>query len=1285
MPIMNLSVIRFLAPVGTDRLRRGLHNLCMSGFVALILLFCRLSQAQTGGEAGIVGTVTDSSGALVANATVVVTNQDTNVVTTRQATGSGAYTVSPIIPGVYTVTVKSKGFKEFTQKNLVADAVKLTGFDVRLEVGDEDTVVTVTTAPPALETTNATLGGVLENHTYENLPLQMNGQQRDPTAFATLLPGTVTGTRAPVIGGTGNFLAAVYVDGIPVTTVNQQGDNRVVSNAIPVEAIDQFQVVTSAPFSEYQGAGFINFTLHSGAAEYHGVAATYARNTAFDTWGFTAPGLTVVNGAGQTVQAAKPVEHQIEIVAAGGGPIPLARHKGFFYVSYDKFHGRTGVNPNAITVPTALMRQGIFSELPDKIYDPTSNAACTAANKGVLCRNQFPGNAIPQTYLSPIALKMQQYLPAPTNTALVNNTLAGVPSGFDNWEIASRLDFDFTQNHRLSYVFTYGVRHNVPFTVGNNGLVLPLPYTQGGLATIVPIVTDVEDSYLISNNISNQFKVGFNRFTQPVGSLTYGMAPYRATADLGITNLPVGQASTEFPGITFGTNTPNPAAEAQWTSAGASGANQTTVPNTYTLLDNLVISKGRHTLTFGGQVQSLQDNVAGQSGPAGIFTAAVNANSTANFSGSSLSTGNSGFSYASFLLGAMPSSGIAIQAVSETGGRYTDISPYFQDEWKVLPKLTLNLGMRWDYLQPFHEVHDRWTFLNPTATNPVTNSPGLLQFAGNRGAGVSCQCRTPVQTYWKNYGPRFGFSYEVRPTTVIRGGYGLVYSLGGGVGGRAGAGNGTGATGFNVTATTPAEGTSGATAGPSYYLNNSAYFQSNGLANTAYGGSGYVLPTAPTPGAAAQTLNTGNYINSAGAFVTAGSVAYADPYVSGRAPEFALFNLGMQQALTDNLTLNVNYAGTNSHFVAPSGANASGRWSNQLNPSYIVALGGVADSTGKTPLLSAPATAANVAILQNARPGTQLPYAAISGAATKATIAQTLVAFPQYSGVTNTWGQNVANLSYNSLQATLDQRPWHGLSYTVNYTWSKNMGDDGTFRSGYALPAGAVDGRGAYAQNRIDRSLTVIDTPQVVSTYGVWELPFGRGKIGDTNWIARNVAGGWLLSSIYTYTMGVPLAITYGGCTAPLSGQCMPDYNPNFSGSVRQNGKYGQGDTSKNFTKQYINPAAFQAPATYAPTTAGATFASPINLIGNTTRTGAYGLRAPNRWNDDMSVRRTFALNERLNFIFEADSLNVANHPTFTGVNTAWGAPGSSAYSSFGEVSGASGNRDFQFAGRFTF
>jgi hypothetical protein len=194
--------------------------------------------------------------------------------------------------------------------------------------------------------------------------------------------------------------------------------------------------------------------------------------------------------------------------------------------------------------------------------------------------------------------------------------------------------------------------------------------------------------------------------------------------------------------------------------------------------------------------------------------------------------------------------------------------------------------------------------------------------------------------------------------------------------------------------------------------------------------------------------------------------------------------------------------------------------------------------------------------------------------------------------------------------------------------------------------------------------------------YGVWDLPFGKGHIGNNNFLARTLASGWELSTIYRFSSGVPLVITYGGCNSPNAGTCEPDYNPNFTGSVRENGKM------RSFGVQYINPNAFKAPATIS-----TNLTTNYNLIGNVTRTAPFDLRQPSYWDDDVSLRRSFNITpSRMKFIAEVDCLNVANHPTLTGLTAAWGAPGTAAGNAFGTLTGAQANqRDFQFAGRLTF
>jgi hypothetical protein len=1280
--------------------KNGLREL---SFLTLLLLCLGLippAHAQTGGQGGIQGTVSDNTGAAIPNATVTATNVDTGVATTRQTTGAGLYTISPILPGTYSVTATAQGFDKVLQKNLTVNALTLTPLDIKLTVGSAAEEVTVTTAPPQLETTNATLGLTIENEAYSNLPLIMNGSQRDPTAFGTLAPGAQGGARLPLIGGTGNYLGQLYLDGLPAQTVSQQGDNRLVSQSITVDAVDQMQVVTSTPPAEYSGAGAENFTLKSGGLQYHGSVADFIRNTSLDAWQFSKG-------------ATKPVDHQNELSATFGGHVPGTK-RVFFFVAYDRYHNRTYNNPQGYTIPTPLELSGDFTELnggvgtggltgtgannPAFLFDPTT----TSCSGSTCTRQPFMGtkngiptyNVIPANYISPIAKAMQQWIPAPTNpNTLTSNYTSGYPGGFDNWVIDYRVDFQISPNHRIS---TVGAMGTVNYLNNVNSPFLPLPYTGGDLANIYPKVFDAEDAYTLTNSIVNQLKFGYTRFYQNIHNYTQGSPTY-SIAKLGVSNLPAGQAGDEFPGATFSTTTKFGTAQQYWTgtTSGPSGsvATQITTPNNYAVVDNLAWVKGAHSLTFGVTLQWQQINNANPATYTGVLGMTYNANNTAQFTGSSDVATSSGYSYASYLLGAVGGTpSLGLQPVSEVGGRYFTIAPYVEDTWKVTSKFTIDAGLRWDYLPPYHEVKNRWSFLNPNITNPATGSPGALQFAGDYGGSpASCGCRTPVQTYWQNWGPRVGITYQTDSKTVFRVGGGRVFSQGGGVGGRGGAFNGTGQLGFNVTATGPSEVTTGMGAGPSFYLNNSSYFQSIGLANTDLFGKGYVYPTPPSPGPATQALNTGHYVDGAGVHhFTAQAMSYADPYFSSRAPDFMFYNAGFQRAMTNNMTFALNYVGNQSHHLINSTntgtGTARGFWSNQLDPRYLVGLGAAIDPVKNLPLLTAPANSTNVAKAQSLMSGINFPayfVAAANAGDTTATIAQGLTAFPQYSGVSDTWG-NVGNFSYNSLQVTLEQRFAHGLTFNFNYTWARNVGDDGPYRTGFALPSGSVSGTTrSYKMNRIDRSETTVATPNAIHAFGVWQLPFGRGhNLGSGNGFVSALVSGWQLSSIYTYGSGTPVQIVTTGCTAPLQGQCMPDVNPNYSHSPRINGGYGSGPngrTAANLNSiSYIDKTAFQAAAFVNPNTASNI--TKLNLIGNVPRTGAFDLRNPSQWNIDAGLRRSIPIFREMAFVFEANAFNMLNHTLFNSPNATFGS------AAFGQISGASNKpRSFEVAGHINF
>ena len=545
---------------------------------SLFLLFAAAPLfAQTGGEAGIQGTVTDPTGAAIPNATVTATNVATGVAISRKTSGDGLYTISPILPGTYSVHVVTSGFSDYTQNNLKADALVLTPLNIVMKVGEVGTQVTVDSAPPQLESTNATLGLTIENDTYSNLPLALNNAQRDPTAFGTLAPGAQGGARLPIVGGTGNYLGQLYLDGLPAETVSQQGDNRLVSQALSVDAVDQIQVVTSTPPAEYAGAGAENFSIKSGGRQYHGQVSDFIRNTAFDVAGFTSKTATFKDASGVSHLVGVPIDHQNEFSASAGGHIP-GTSRIFFFVAYDKYHNRTVATPTSFTIATPLERTGDFTELnctsaspsgcvgtgltgtgsnnPSFLYDPTStacaNGVCTRQPFQALKNGVLTNNIIPSSYISPIAQKAQSFLPAPTNPGvLLNNYSSGLAGGFDNHAIDYRVDFDISPKHRISTIGAFGAVNYL-----NNFATpyLPLPYTGGDLANIYPKNFAVEDAYTINNSMVNQLKFGFVRFYQNIHNSTQNVSQYEI-GTLGATNLPAGQAGQEFPAIAFTANT----------------------------------------------------------------------------------------------------------------------------------------------------------------------------------------------------------------------------------------------------------------------------------------------------------------------------------------------------------------------------------------------------------------------------------------------------------------------------------------------------------------------------------------------------------------------------------------------------------------------------------------------------------------------------------------------------------------------------------------------------------
>jgi hypothetical protein len=1147
----------------------------------LLVLVCTLSApnyvvAQIGGSGSINGTVFDPTGAVVPNATVVAKNVATGIETTRQTTDAGLYVISPLPPGEYTIVVTVTGFQTLVQEKVIVDALSNVGLNLTLKLGNVSETVTVAEAPSQLNTTDARLGTTIRNELYTALPLAMGtavagsgiGQgPRNPGAFIFLLPGVTEGNRWGQINGAQGFSKDVFIEGVPITDPIQQGEGRTISLGVSVEAVEQFQVETSGTGVEFNGQGAENYTIKSGKNQFHGTGFEYLRNTLLDAKGF--------------FPAIRPVEHQNEYGFTIGGPI--VKKKAFFFFSYDGWRYRVTSPTQLVSIPTLKERAGDFSELPVAIYDPASTVALPG---GGFSRTQFsdptratPGNPfglniIPLNRLSNISKVYQSLLPVPTTTGLQNNYLGQVPVAYNNDSFNLKIDYVLTTNQRLSGLYTHGKRsqpgayREVSTSIPQSAL--PLPYTDTRFVTEIPTVWQVKHNWSISPNLLNQLSFGYDHFFVPITNAT---SADKWSTKTGIKGMPEGDASDAFLEATFaGANAP----------AGWRGTNSRDFEDNnynYTLQDSLLWVKNKHSFKFGFQYQNVKDKTK-TNDTGSLFVAGFSNLQTAGFNAAGSLLSGTGNAYASFLLGALNSATVNQDSVVSTVAKFSSYSYWVADDYKVTPRLTLNLGLRHDIWLPYTEANDHFTYLDPTAPNPAAGGlPGALRFGGNYAPdAISCHCSQIINTFYRALGPRLGFAYSYNDKTVIRGGYGIMYTRRGAVGGRENARTGTGFTGINANA--PLSSPNGSF--------TPAFFWENGI------------PAFATGPIYDETYQSG-FATGRG---TGGSVTYGNP--NSQPPRYQNWNLSIQRSITPSLVLTAAYVGSNGKQLAGA---APGFWTDQLDPKYLV-LGN---------LLTQNATPANIALAQAIIPSVRLPFPAFSG-----TIGQMLKPFPQYNSVSAPYN-NDGQSNYHAMQLSLQQRLSRGLTFNVNYTFSKALGTINGFRSAYIG----------------EKSLSTTDMPHVFNAFFSYQLPFGKGRMFNPgNKVVRSVVSGWQISGITRFASGTPLGPFTATCNVPQAGTCWASYNPNFTGPVLINGDWGHGNVNGPVASvtPHIDVNAFISPAAFT--------------YGNTPATGAYGLRNPHFFNQDLSVSRNFQVRENLRIGFGADTFNLFNNVRFGGINT---------------------------------
>ena len=728
-------------------------------FTAVLVLALSALPASAFGqafEAQITGTVRDQSGAVVPNAKLTATNLNTRTPYTTVSNQSGIYRFLRLPPAEYQVTCALPGFKRFEQTSITLQVAQVLELDIELQPGELSEQITVTAAPPALETETATLGQVVTTRSIVGLPLNI----RDPLALVALTPGVILGPNFGNGGGTDvgrNFFKSdfnvgggrsgsqeILLDGAPDTTPDV---NRGVVNP-PVDSVQEFKVQAQsydAQFGRTSG-GVINVITKSGGNEYHGVAYDFERHSVLDANNW------FNNANGTPLPSFK--RHQF------GGNVggPILKSKWFGFGDYEGL--RQGFPQTRLsTVPTALQRSGDFSQTVTgsgaliRIYDP---ASLVTLPNGSRQRAAFANNRIDPTRFNPVAIGTLAYLPLPNRpgdpVTGQNNYIFSSDSILNSNKYDLRTDANFDQNTRMFVRVSRQVdTRQVPGT-------LPLP-AGGGRNTVDKYTQSVVDgTHVFTPTLVGNLQFSFTRALATQFGASNGF-------DLANLNLPASYVSAvapQFPVFNIG--------DVVGTSNGGDAFTQYQPRNVWALLGSVGWQRGKHNLKFGGDWRQLNFNEGQNSSAAGTFAFGRQFTQGPN---PVQTSSTSGYGFASFLLGAASSGNVNQVNPISTQGRYYAL--YVQDDWKATSKLTLNLGLRWDVGIGNNEKYNRLAYFDPNAANPLAQQAGLpgvtglLQWIGKENPG------NQQQTDWLNFGPRFGFAYSLNNKTVLRGGYGIFF------------------------------------------------------------------------------------------------------------------------------------------------------------------------------------------------------------------------------------------------------------------------------------------------------------------------------------------------------------------------------------------------------------------------------------------------------------------------------------------------------------------------------
>jgi hypothetical protein len=721
------------------------------------LLACAALMAQS--ERGnITGIVTDSTGAVVPNAPVAITNTATNVPENVVTTSAGEYNAANLVPGVYRIEISAAGFKRFAVAGVTLTAGSTARVDAQLEVGAVGESIEVQAAAVQLQTENSRVSTAVQSVMVDQLPLVVGGAMRSPYDLVAVAAESKGSGSALSLGGGQAAAWSATLDGLLVNT-NRSSDAGETSYLAPsVESITEFAVDTNGFKAEFgqAGGGAITFVSKSGTNDFHGVAYDFLRNDKLDARGFFA--------------ATRSIYKQNDFGATAGGPVRIpklynGRNKTFFFVAYEGFRNRIGQNGSILSVPTPEMYQGDFSKLVSAsgsliaVYDPSTTQPNASGNG--FTRQPFANNQVPQTSFSNITKAMLSLAPkvAPNRPGIVPGTPNWVRNNYvvGNGSLTSptnkgsiKIDQNFGFKHHVAFFYNRSSYLSEPGPSGPPGL--PEPLWNGQFTSYDASDYRMTHDWTISPRLLNHFSVGGNKFYKDAYSPNVGQ---NWKSKICIPN--VVDCNTNYPNVTF----------SEFAGWGATADNGTEQPM-WAIREDLSFIRGSHTMKFGYDFQSPhaagfgQQNISGNAGFSFLETAVPGATSA-----------TSGSSFASYLLGLADTG--ATETIRYLPQIYDYHAIYAQDDWRATKSLTINFGLRYEITRPPFQPSYEYEDFNPTLANPaVNNYPGALQFVGFGTGRVGAKYLVPG--FYHGLGPRLGLAYAVNSKTTIRAGAARTFS-----------------------------------------------------------------------------------------------------------------------------------------------------------------------------------------------------------------------------------------------------------------------------------------------------------------------------------------------------------------------------------------------------------------------------------------------------------------------------------------------------------------------------